>query len=255
MLCLLLNAYLINAQQLVGYEYFFDTDPGVGNANYVSIAPSTNYDANVNLSTASIAGGLHTLCIRFKDDEDNWGVIQSRRFINLEGNGRMDSITMIEAFFDEEPGIGNGVQVAIAPTALLDGTFSIVPPAGITSIHNTYVRVKNAAGLWSHYQVDTADIVLSIDNTELMVENGIKSYPNPASNIIHIDFENKYTGLINMHIMDITGRVVESSFFKKNSFTDKHSIDVSRLISGNYSLTVKTSTGNVLGVAKIVVTR
>jgi len=44
----------------------------------------------------------------------------------------------------------------------------------------------------------------------------IRIYPNPAKNVIHIDFEKEYAG-IQIRISDLTGRVIEENQYLRSS--------------------------------------
>jgi hypothetical protein len=61
-----------------------------------------------------------------------------------------------------------------------------------------------------------------IDNTginELLTESNVSLYPNPATNLLNIKFENYGNELIEMEIIDLTGKIV-----KQEQLTDNQSI-------------------------------
>lgn len=63
----------ISAQDIVQAEYFYDLDPGVGRATMLSVDGSSE-EIDFDLSTDGLANGAHLLGMRFKDDEDRWGL-------------------------------------------------------------------------------------------------------------------------------------------------------------------------------------
>ncbi|MCG8701673.1 MAG: hypothetical protein MI922_26715, partial [Bacteroidales bacterium] len=63
--------------QLVNAEFFFDTDPGVGNGNPLSVFDG-NFDEIIetlsgNKLVTEVDSGIHTLYVRTKDADNNWG--------------------------------------------------------------------------------------------------------------------------------------------------------------------------------------
>ncbi len=71
------TAELNTATEIVNAEYFFDTDPGIGNAiglNYVDIANNSENAFAVDASGLSL--GEHLLCHRYQDDTGAWSHTQ-----------------------------------------------------------------------------------------------------------------------------------------------------------------------------------
>ena len=67
---------------LVKYEYFIDSDPGMGNAEIVDVAPTellieTN---NIDLSGLSLPEADYTLSIRVQDENEVWSIYQTQDF-------------------------------------------------------------------------------------------------------------------------------------------------------------------------------
>ncbi len=251
---LLLSMPKLHAQQLVGYEYFFNTDPGVGQGIYVAITPVANYEASINLNTTGLTEGLQSFGIRFKDSEDNWSTVQAQHFINLtQGNGKTDQIKAIAVFFDEDAGIGNGILVPITATDHLDQTINIPIPNTITSGSKvTYVRAQNTAGLWSQYQTGNTALTVSIKEYENLKAQGLSFYPNPANHYINISMDNALDGKIEMVVMDISGRIVLKEHFNKAGVEFQYRMDCSKLNSGNYTISF-VHQNKTIGSAKIVV--
>ncbi|MEQ9466757.1 MAG: T9SS type A sorting domain-containing protein [Ekhidna sp.] len=62
------------SDQIIAVEYFFDTDPGVGNAMPVSITLPTNaINELITLGTSTLEPGTHTVSLRAKDESGAWG--------------------------------------------------------------------------------------------------------------------------------------------------------------------------------------
>lgn len=62
------------SDQIIAVEYFFDTDPGVGNGVSVSTTFPTNaINELVNIGTSTLEPGTHTVSLRAKDESGAWG--------------------------------------------------------------------------------------------------------------------------------------------------------------------------------------
>ncbi len=140
-------------------EYFFDTDPGVGNgtrANF-SLADSINLVQNV-IVPDSLRGGSHILFVRVQNEGGSWSMPEAYH-ISVE-NGFLN-ISGAEYFFDTDPGIGLATPLTIAtPADSVILVQNITVPALSTGIHSLFVRVKNTKGTWSFPEVDTINITL-----------------------------------------------------------------------------------------------
>lgn len=147
-LCLLIVLPQLEAQQIKYAEYFFDNDPGKGNATSVSITQANTLDANYSISTASLSGGIHFLFFRVKDEYANWSLVNSQ-LVYITTNLSNSDITAAEYFFDIDPGKGSGTSVSIISGNTVDFDKTIATSGISAGIHFLYFRVKNAGGLWS----------------------------------------------------------------------------------------------------------
>jgi Secretion system C-terminal sorting domain len=132
-------------------EYFFDTDPGVGNGTPFSTNSPSAFTETV--STAGLSPGPHVLFVRVKSFDGKWSHYQQRDFI-------INAITAAEYFVDLDPGFGNGIPLPITPgQATFNATISTAPLAN--GPHFLFVRTRHENGRWSLYEpqqfiVDTA---------------------------------------------------------------------------------------------------
>src|SRR6185295_12542134 len=94
---------------IVAAEYFIDADPGAGSGTPLTVGTP---GATVNLTAAiptSLPVGFHTLAIRTKDANGNWGIFETARFfVSPPAVPDVSIITAAEYFFDTDPGTGNG---------------------------------------------------------------------------------------------------------------------------------------------------
>ncbi len=157
LLLLLCFGNLINAQTIGIAEYFFDTDPGVGNGNQITMT-STGDSANatVTISSSVLSTGFHKLYVRVKNSSGVWSLhdeeliyVYSTTATTLTPPSQ-PQITKAEYFFDTDPGIGNGTPITgITSGDSIDITKTISISGLSTGYHRLYVRVRNSGGTWS----------------------------------------------------------------------------------------------------------
>jgi hypothetical protein len=147
--CLFIVNFLPNrvlAQQIIKAEYFFDNDPGFGNATSISLTPSANIaNLNITIDYSSLNIGNHLLSIRTLDSAGNWSLTNHVSFYNAP------KIVALEYFIDTDPGFGHGTALPInTPSANLNNiqpSFSLIGlPSGV---HSIYIRSKDETGQWS----------------------------------------------------------------------------------------------------------
>ena len=138
------------AQQINRAEYFFDTDPGPGLANGLSVPEGATSSSPHTISAAALGPGFHTLNVRYHDTNGTWGMVQGRMlFVSATPVGASaPDITAAEYFIDTDPGPGAGVAVAV-PSGITSSTaFAVDASAIAAGFHRLAVRYKNAAGVW-----------------------------------------------------------------------------------------------------------
>ncbi|MCC6938169.1 MAG: T9SS type A sorting domain-containing protein [Flavobacteriales bacterium] len=145
------------AQRVDNAEYFWDTDPGAGNGIGMS-AEDGAFDAafeRIFLNTSSLPGlGAHTLGIRVKDQNLNWGAVFSTVIVIEPSIVTAPEIEVSEAefFWDVDPGEGSGT-----PMLAFDGDYnsalesiametSALPVDGV---HVLNVRARDVNDAWS----------------------------------------------------------------------------------------------------------
>jgi gliding motility-associated-like protein len=161
-------------QNITAFEYFIDTDPGVGLATPANPSASpTVADFNIPISISSLSAGFHTLYIRGKNTADDWTHTHFRNFYIVPLIAFLPTdITQIEYFVDIDPGVGLATQVTgITPSALITNLpIDITASAYTPGFHTLYVRTKNSAGEWTHTHFRNFYVV----NTAATAENLVK---------------------------------------------------------------------------------
>lgn len=239
-----LFVFLFQAQIKVNNaEYYWDTDPGEGNAIALTAADG-NFDnviEDILQHTSSIpsTNGFHTFGIRFKDSQENWGPV----FKNIIHTGNIpvtetSTLTKGEYFWDTDPGEGN----ATALTAL-DGNFdnmienvlqNNIPITQSIGFHIFNIRVKDNQGIWGPVFQNAVYIeTSSLGTQEVKLSKNIVCYPNPVDDIINFNVAGK------MNIYSTEGRLILS----KDNVDGTKGINVSSLVKGNYILTIENKDG------------
>lgn len=62
------------------------------------------------------------------------------------------TITSGEYFFDTAPNLGGGTSFSLTPADTVNQTLNVSVASLSAGFHNMFVRVKNTAGIWSHYE-------------------------------------------------------------------------------------------------------
>lgn len=150
--CFLFCFKMVGQSNITDIEYFFNTDPGVGNATIVDVANAPTLDQNISIPINSLASGIHILHLRSKKDTNKWSFYARQTFYIANFNANLtNTLTAAEYFIDTDPGVGNASALNITSASTLNTTFAI-PLNGIaTGIHIVHIRVKNNLNQWSLY--------------------------------------------------------------------------------------------------------
>ena len=105
-------------------EYFWDSDPGIGQGTAVVITPGEELDLqDLQLSTSGLSAGVHTLYVR-SFGGNGWSPTLSQQVLVSR---EPLLVTFLEYFWDEDPGLGKGTPlpvVAAGELSLDDVEFS-----------------------------------------------------------------------------------------------------------------------------------
>jgi len=136
-------------------EYFWDSDPGEGNATTVLAADGDFNDAleHAIASDNSITPGSHRLFVRVKAADNTWSALFTQVVqVNTPLTARDIHVQQGEYFFDSDPGEGNAT-----PLLAFDGDWNAALEQGIGSTaspaegdHLLYIRMRAAEGQWSN---------------------------------------------------------------------------------------------------------
>jgi len=137
---------------IVAAEYFFDADPGVGNATATSVGTSgavVNFTASI---PTSLSSGFHFLSIRTKDANGIWGLFEKRGFYISTNIIDAANIVAAEYFFDTDPGVGNATATSIGTTGAVVNFTASIPTSLSPGFHFLSIRTKDATGIWGLFE-------------------------------------------------------------------------------------------------------
>jgi len=186
---------------ITAVEYFFDTDPGFGNATAVAITPGVNKILNFNVSIFALSRGFHQLFVRVKDSLNNWSLTAMRTFYKELPPAELSKIKRLEYFFDTDPGFGLATPVALpADTNNLELAWDIDINSLSQGFHSLHVRAKNATGKWSltsfkpffkQLLYDTLPKITKVEyfyDTDPGIGNGINVPLTPTQNLTFLSW-------------------------------------------------------------------
>ena len=146
---------------IVKSEYFFDTDPGFGNATNIPVTAGTdvqNVTFGADISALSI--GVHSLFIRSRDANGKWSITNQQVLYkpNSTGASPISNIVKAEYFFDTDPGFGNATNIPVtAGTDVQNVTFGADISTLSVGVHALFIRRPGCQWQMEYHQ--PADIV------------------------------------------------------------------------------------------------
>lgn len=157
-------------------EYFFDTDPGLGNGVNIPVSSSANISNQaVSVNINNLPNGIHNLYLRSRSVGGRWSLTTSLVLVKLSPVNT--SITAAEYFFDTDPGTALAIPISISAAANLDAAIEIPISNLATGLHNLYIRTRDANGKWSLTQT-SAFVKLNPPNANItMAEYFIDTDP------------------------------------------------------------------------------
>jgi len=161
---------------LAAAEYWFDNDPGPGNATALTITgnPSETVE-NFAIPLGSLEAGFHNVGLRIQDTDGIWSLYDRRAFyiIEPEGINPIANLAAAEYWFDNDPGPGNGTALAITgnPSETIENF--VIPLGSLEAgFHKVGLRIQNLDDTWSLYDIKTFYIIdpVSVDSVSPLTE-------------------------------------------------------------------------------------
>ena len=159
------NHSTILVDDLIGVEYFWDNDPGIGKATLINLTKSADVNTSLDIPTNTLPQGVHFLGIRLKTTLGQWSQTQtSLVYVHAPNpSGDPTVLSAIEYFFDDDLGFGKNIVQKIsskggATPILTDIT---VPAKLAIGTHLIGVRTQTERGQWSATQLTPIAIFAS----------------------------------------------------------------------------------------------
>lgn len=142
------------APQINRVEYYVDNDPGYGNGTLIPSSPAQDI-AGLSFSVNMIpqTQGVHIIGIRSRDTNGFWSLDNKWLYLKPYNNGQPAParvITRMEYFIDNDPGYGNGIEIALLPNTNIPNKdiFANITALNVGS-HSLYIRSRDNQGAWS----------------------------------------------------------------------------------------------------------
>jgi hypothetical protein len=137
---------------IVGAEYFIDQDPGVGSGKSLPVTSGINPQVIGNIPTEGLEPGFHTFSVRFRSQDNQWGLAKNRVF--FVGDENFDKPTLVdymEYFFDgNDPGEGKATSIPLDQPASAISVEALIAVANLAQgTHTITVRIRDTQGIWS----------------------------------------------------------------------------------------------------------
>ncbi len=153
-LILILSKFLYaQSPNIVALEYFFDSDPGFGNATQISFTPDSIVNQNLDVDVSALSFGNHRIYIRAKDETGKWSLTYQQSLYKSNETTTISEpvpdIVEMEYFFDSDPGFGNATPVSFTPNSIINQNLNVNVSALSFGNHRIYIRAKYETGKWS----------------------------------------------------------------------------------------------------------
>tara|TARA_R110000868_G_scaffold368227_1_gene631221 strand:- start:55745 stop:60547 length:4803 start_codon:yes stop_codon:yes gene_type:complete len=171
--------------QLTAAEYYINDDPGVGVATAISTPADGVFDENIeevnlDIPTNGLAEGQHTLYVRFRNANGNWGTPKGIQFTVSSEQPLVFELESAEYYVDTDPGKGNGTAINMPTDGSFDNAIesvSIELTGGDYTLgtHEVFVRFKDVNGRWgeakgqSFIVSDQAEFIPNLTEAEYFV--------------------------------------------------------------------------------------
>ena len=144
---------IITNNPVSAMEYFFDTDPGVGNGIPISIGNSTDtVRLTLGVPLSSLDEGFHRMHVRAMNEGGTWSIRESRAFYVVEIS--LDNIAGYEYFWDSLISPGEGEYIEIDPAVDSFHMLEIIPIDEEMTLgaHDLYLRARTTNNIWSIHE-------------------------------------------------------------------------------------------------------
>lgn len=123
------DSNLVPSSNLVRIEYFFDNDPGAGNATPVPFTPAPNVSSLVfSFNVCNLTAGAHRLYVRAKDALGRWSVLATKDVTTAAGTVVLNLVNPNDNYANGQ--VIKAASQSITATNLITGSAKVVYRAG-----------------------------------------------------------------------------------------------------------------------------
>ena len=161
-LLFLLSMALTATPSLTTGEYFFDSDPGLGQGTAFSFTADSTLDQTFSLDVSTLELGWHDLYVRFLDDSSHWSLTNSQHFYiaPIVSSESPVNLSSFEYFIGEDPGVGLANQVPLNGSNTADDIIQIAMTNLGTGFHHFSFRTRDDLAQWGL----TESVFIRVDN-------------------------------------------------------------------------------------------
>lgn len=170
------NSSQSGPNNIITAEYFFDVDPGVGQANAFSIPEGQSISSFANVPTTGLDPGFHLLCVRVRTADGKWGITRTLPvYLNDPNDGPpnepLKDIVSAEYFYDDlDPGPGNGNPLTVsAPSPQIVESYGLNVDLLGPGEHKVSVRVLDDDNKWSITKTGTFNLCDPPESPDLLI--------------------------------------------------------------------------------------
>jgi PKD repeat protein len=152
----------ICGQQLSKGEYYYDTDPGLGNGIPFTFIQADSIDVSIPAPTNTLTVGFHKVYVRTQNVNNVWGLSYEHLFYVYDTSpptppAPSNAVAYMEYFFDNID-YGPGQCAPLNPftpmdSVLVNGSVVAEDPLFLTplsvGLHKLNIRARDLAGQWS----------------------------------------------------------------------------------------------------------
>ncbi|MFN0031843.1 MAG: T9SS type A sorting domain-containing protein [Flavobacteriales bacterium] len=143
------------SQTLTRMRSYFDGNEAA--AQYFIIGNEEDIDEPFEVDVTALTRGVHKMYVEVQDNEGRWSLYDEKN-VQVIGGVQMATLNMFEYFFDDDPGFGEGTQVAVSGQNI-NSDFELSVAGLENGVHTLYMRVRDGANQWSLYTKHLIQVV------------------------------------------------------------------------------------------------
>ena len=160
------------ATNIIAAEYFtsgpgLGGTPGFGNGTAIPVnTPGLDLTLNPSLSLTGLSNGINYIYIRTQNADGEWSQTSIKEITILNdpiypnAPDPAPDITLVEYFFDTDPGFGQGTSISIQSGQNINLSNTIDVSSLGEGVHFLFLRSRNSDGEWSQTSAIQFDIIL-----------------------------------------------------------------------------------------------